>query len=168
MFDIVGIMGKIKIYKEKFLKTVKNLLTEGVTPEKLGITVMLGFIVGIIPVLGINTFILAAIALRWRLNMVIIQIINYAVYPLQIMFLVPFYKAGQWVFRTEATVNITISDYIELFSTNFFKAASEFSFMILRGMSVWFLISIPVGIIIYSIFVSFFKNLLIQVASKRR
>lgn len=163
----MGIMGRIKRYKVKFLKTIRKLLTEGVTPEKLGITVMLGFLFGIIPILGINSLILATIALRWRLNMVIIQIINYAVYPLQLILIVPFYKSGQWIFRTQGSSNFAISDFKELFSTNFFHTASEFSFMILKGLSVWLLISIPIGFLIYSIFVYFFKNLLVQFARKR-
>jgi uncharacterized protein (DUF2062 family) len=159
-------MKKVAETKDKFIKTVKKLLTEGVTPEKLGLTVMLGFLFGIIPIIGINSIILAFIALKWRLNMVIIQIINYAVYPIQLMLLVPFYKAGQWIFQTKGALNVSFSDFIELFSTNFFHAASEFSIMILKGITVWILIAIPLGYLIYSIFVYLFKNILVQIARK--
>lgn len=160
-------MRKIKRYRVKFLKTIKQLLTKGVTPEKLGVTVMLGFLFGIIPILGINTLILAAIALRWRLNMGIIQIINYAAYPLQMILMVPFFKTGQWIFRNHESINFAFSDYKELFTTNFLHAASELSFFLLKGLTVWLLVSIPIGILIYNIFVYFFKNLLVRVTAKR-
>ena len=163
----MGLKGKILNFKDKFLKTIKKLLTEGVSPEKLGITVMLGFLFGIIPIIGINSIILAIIALRWRLNKVIIQIVNYAVYPLQLVLLVPFYKAGQWIFKSEGSMHISISSFSELFSSNFPKAVSEFSFMLLEGISVWILVSIPIGLLVYSGFVFFFKNLLVKVTVKR-
>jgi hypothetical protein len=82
------------------------------------------------------------------------------------MLLVPFYKAGQWIFQTKGAVNVSFSDFIELFSTNFFHAASEFSIMILKGITVWILIAIPLGYLIYSIFVYLFKNILVQIARK--
>ncbi len=160
-------MNKIKIYKDRFLKTIKNLLSEGTSPEKLGATIVLGILFGTIPLLGINSLILAVIALRFRLNHIIIQAVNYAVFPLQLMLLVPFYKSGQWIFRTEHSVNIKVSDFVELLSTNFFHAASEFSFMILKGVTVWIIVAIPIGFLFYSIFVYFLRNLSLQLARKK-
>jgi uncharacterized protein (DUF2062 family) len=83
----------------KLLRPLLDLLRQGVTPEKLALSVALGLVLGVFPVLGSTTALCALAALTLRLNLPAIQIINYFVYPLQLALLLPFFRLGEWLFR---------------------------------------------------------------------
>ena len=60
----------------------------------------LGAHLGIIPMLGVTTLLCTVVALPLRLNLVAIQAANWLIYPLQFILLIPFFKAGAWLFRS--------------------------------------------------------------------
>lgn len=78
-----------------------GLLRQGVTPAKLAQCVALGAMIGVFPAIGTTTVLAAGAALAFRLNMVAIQAVNYLVYPLQFALLIPFFRAGEWLFGAE-------------------------------------------------------------------
>jgi len=71
-----------------------DLLRQGVTPEKIALSIALGVVLGVFPVLGSTTLLCAAAALILRLNLPAIQMVNYFVYPLQLILFIPFLQAG--------------------------------------------------------------------------
>jgi len=73
-------------------------LRQGVSPQRLALTLALGFAIGCIPVVGIPTALCAGLALALRLNLPAIQAANYAVMPLQLVLIVPFVRLGRWLF----------------------------------------------------------------------
>src|SRR5262249_34906991 len=76
-----------------------DLLPQGVTPEKIALSIALGLVLGVFPALGTTTTLCALAALVLRLNLPAIQIINYFVYPLQIALLIPFFRLGERLFH---------------------------------------------------------------------
>jgi len=77
---------------------VLDLLKMGLTPEKLAMTVVLGAVIGVLPVLGSTTILCGIVAVALGLNVPVIQAVNYLVYPLQIAMIIPFIRAGAWIF----------------------------------------------------------------------
>ena len=69
-------------------------LGQGIAPQRLAVTLALGFAVGCIPVIGIPTVLCAALALALHLNLPAIQAANYAAMPLQLALIVPFVRLG--------------------------------------------------------------------------
>jgi uncharacterized protein (DUF2062 family) len=82
----------------RITRPIVELLGQGVTPEKMALSLALGVALGVFPVLGTTTALCALVAFLWRLNLPAIQIVNYLVYPLQIALLVPFFQAGERLF----------------------------------------------------------------------
>src|SRR5271155_6084176 len=82
----------------RLVRPVLDLLRQGVTPEKIALSVALGVALGVFPVLGSTTALCALAALVLRLNLPAIQVVNYFVYPLQIGLLIPFFRAGEILF----------------------------------------------------------------------
>jgi len=78
---------------------VKHQLLQGVTPGKLALSLALGVVVSVMPVLGITTLVALALSVALRLNHVAMVAANYAAYPLQILLFIPFFKLGAWVTR---------------------------------------------------------------------
>jgi uncharacterized protein (DUF2062 family) len=73
-------------------------LRQGISPQRLALTLALGFAIGCFPVVGIPTALCAALAIALRLNLPAIQAANYAVMPLQLALIVPFVRLGGWIF----------------------------------------------------------------------
>ena len=72
-------------------------LKQGMSPNKLALTVAFGAIWGMFPIIGTNTVICIATAFVFKLNQAAIQIVNYAMYPIQIALLIPFVQLGFWL-----------------------------------------------------------------------
>ena len=77
---------------------VEGWLGQGISPERLALTLALGFAIGCLPMIGIPTALCLVIALGLRLNVPAIQAANYAAMPLQIALIFPFAKLGGWLF----------------------------------------------------------------------
>ena len=77
---------------------VESWLSQGISPERLALTLALGFAIGCLPMIGIPTALCLLIALGLRLNVPAIQAANYAAMPLQVALIFPFLRLGQWMF----------------------------------------------------------------------
>ena len=86
-------------FYRKLVRPVIDLLKQGVTPEKIALSLALGMAFGVFPALGWTTGLCAIIALAFRLNLPAIQIVNYFMYPAQIALLIPFFRLGEKLFR---------------------------------------------------------------------
>jgi uncharacterized protein (DUF2062 family) len=82
-------------WQRRVVAPIVAQLKQGITPEKIALTIALGILVGIFPILGLTTILCGVTAVVLRLNQPIIQLVNYLVYPLQLALLIPFYRAGE-------------------------------------------------------------------------
>ncbi|MGB2589536.1 MAG: DUF2062 domain-containing protein [Candidatus Acidiferrum sp.] len=85
-------------FRRRIVRPIADLLRQGVTPEKLALSLALGVALGVFPVLGTTTALCAIAAFVLRLNLPAIQIVNYFVYPAQIALLIPFFRLGEKLF----------------------------------------------------------------------
>ncbi len=132
----------------KFQQVLKNSLLQGTAPEQVSLTITLGILFGIIPVIGVTTILLALIAIRLKLNMVVIQLTNFAVYPLQLLLLIPFFKLGQIIFQ--GPVLVTGFQQIQQALTSApLKIFYYFWRLTIQGTVVWLVFSVPTGFILY-------------------
>ncbi len=140
------------------------LLKQGITPEKLALTVALGALLGTIPVLGTTTFLCTVAALSLRLNLPAIHLVNYAVYPLQLAFFIPFIKIGSAIIGGPE-ITVTIAEIIRLANENFFQMVHTLWLANLFGVIVWLAAGIPIAFIIYLIFLILFRRAIKPLAS---
>lgn len=82
----------------KLVRPLLDLLRQGVTPEKIALSVALGVVLGVFPALGWTTALCAIAAFALRLNLPAIQIVNYFMYPVQLALLLPFFRFGEKLF----------------------------------------------------------------------
>lgn len=136
---------------KKFILPIKKSLLKGTSAEKLSVSLALGFIIGLIPLYGLTTVIVAMVAVILRQNLIIMQIAHFIVQPLQIILLIPFLKLGNSVFlKTEYA--FTLQQYIVLFKNDFWNAISDFWKVNLSAVAIWFIISVPLFVICYYLF----------------
>jgi uncharacterized protein (DUF2062 family) len=78
----------------KFTDTIKKQLSQGSDPKGLAMTCALGFAIGVFPILGVTTAICLLVGAVLKLNQPILQVLNYLIYPLQIILIPVFLKLG--------------------------------------------------------------------------
>jgi uncharacterized protein (DUF2062 family) len=73
-------------------------LTQGLSPEKIALTVSIGLCIAVNPIVGTTTVLCFLAAWALRLNQPIIQAINWSSYALQLLLIFPFIRFGEWMF----------------------------------------------------------------------
>jgi uncharacterized protein (DUF2062 family) len=91
-------MSESFLYR-RLVRPILGLLRQGVTPEKIALSLALGAVLGVFPVLGSTTALCTLAAITLQLNLPAIQLVNFFVYPLQIALLIPFFRLGEKLFR---------------------------------------------------------------------
>ena len=88
-------MKKIKLkelFNNKYVEPVKKLLLQGITPKSIALGIAGAAVIGVFPVLGSTTILCTVFAFSFRLNLALVQLINFSVYPLQLILIVPMMK----------------------------------------------------------------------------
>jgi len=129
----------------KLARTVRDVivaqLRQGITPEKIALTLALGGMLGIFPILGTSTVLCAVAAIWLRLNQPIIQLVNYLMYPAQLLLLLPFYRAGETLFGQPHVPIFSIVELIDRFRAGPLQFVVDYGMVALYGVTVWCLIA---------------------------
>lgn len=127
-------------FRRRIARPVVELLRQGVTPEKMALSIALGVALGVFPVLGTTTALCALVAFVWRLNLPAIQIVNYFVYPLQIALLIPFFRVGEKLFGA-AHLPLSVAQILAAVHASFWGAIRFMWTTIWHAAVAWCLIA---------------------------
>jgi hypothetical protein len=86
------------ILRVRSIERLSGWLKEGVSVETLALSLALGFALGICPLFGVPTVLCGIAAVVLRLSFPALQLVNYLVYPLQILLVWPFARLGRLLF----------------------------------------------------------------------
>lgn len=150
----------IKFIQRKVFEPILGFLKQGTTPHKLAISISIGFVLGLFPMLGVTTIIGFAISFVFKLNAAAIQLVNYIMYPLQIALIIPLIKLGSWMFNAKPT-SYTITQLIEFIKADFYGAFVELWEIYILGIFAWGIFVVPSGFLMFVIS----KNLLVKLNS---
>jgi uncharacterized protein (DUF2062 family) len=152
--------------RRRLIEPLLALLKQGITPEKLALSVAFGIGIGLVPILGVSTALCAAVALLFKLNMPAIQLINYALSPLQLLLIIPFVRLGEKL-TGAAPFPITISGGLELLSQGVLRAIEVLWDAIVHAALAWILIA-PIAIfLLYRLLLPVFRHQALSVAYDR-
>lgn len=126
----------MKTINAAILAPIAAQLRQGTTPEKIALTIALGVVIGIFPILGATTVLCGIAAVRLRLNQPIIQSVNYLAYPVQLITLLPFYRAGETLFGLPH-LQLSIPMLVQRFRDDTGKFFSDFGMIAVAGIVVW-------------------------------
>jgi uncharacterized protein (DUF2062 family) len=143
---------------KSFTDRLIGFLKQGITPEKLALTIAIGALLGTIPMLGTTTILCTLAAFAFGLNLAAIQLINGIVYPLQLILIIPFLKAGAWVFRA-SDFTFTLSQLFGLIKTGVWHAITTLWVATVHALAVWLIAAGISSLIIYFVFRIILKRL---------
>ena len=138
-------------------KIFHDVLRQGLTPHKLAMTSAMGVVIGLFPVFGTTTILCFGVAIALRLNIPLIQLVNYLVAPLQLIFIIPFIKAGTILFRLNP-FPYNMDQLAQLYREDFFLLLKEAGIALALGVGVWASFSIPLFFVLYYVFFLVFSR----------
>ncbi|MGD0800415.1 MAG: DUF2062 domain-containing protein [Terracidiphilus sp.] len=128
----------------KSLQSIKQKLADwllqGVSPQRLALTIALGLAIGCIPFFGVASALCIVVALVLRLNYPVIQTVNLAMMPLQVTLILPFMRLGERLFGLGSSRAIQVGS---LLHTSPSLLISQLSGLAGHAVMAWLLIAIP-------------------------
>ena len=137
-----------KFWRERVVGLIVAQLTQGVTPQKIALTIALGINFATFPILGSTTLLCAAVAFWLKLNQPVIQLVNWLAYPLQLVLLLPFVRIGEWLLRAPR-VRFSIPELLRKFHEAPGNFMREFGMTGVHGIIAWLLIAPVFSALIY-------------------
>lgn len=142
--------AEVLSFQQRIRARLLGWLSAGLTPDQLAWGLALGVVIGCIPTLGISTLICAAVANVLRINQPLIQAVNYAVYPLQIVALLPFWRAGEWLFGMEPVPLLDVAALLARVEADPWQTMLDYLWLAAAGVVVWALMAVPVTLLLFA------------------
>ena len=128
-------------WRRRVVAPILLQLKQGITPQQVALTLALGAVLGIFPILGASTPLCLLAGVWLRLNQPLIQLVNYLVYPLQLLLLIPFYRAGERLFGAEPVPIVNVPELIARFGADPWQFVLDYGRVGLYGIAVWCLVA---------------------------
>jgi uncharacterized protein (DUF2062 family) len=142
-------MNKIKrIIETKIKLPLRNLLSQGVAPEKLAWSLSAGFVISFFPIFGTTTSLCILAGIVFRLNHVALQLANYLAYPLQLILILPFIRMGEWIFQAEQ-VPFDLDQVKSIFMNSLIEFIKLYGYALLQASVAWLIVAVPVLFLVY-------------------
>ena len=136
-------------WRRRVIAPILGQLRQGITPQLIALTIAAGLVLGIFPILGTSTALCAVFALALRLNQPIIQLVNYLAYPLQILLLFPFYRAGERLFGQPPVPLLSVVELSQRFWADPGQFLIDYGLVALYGVVVWILVAPLLAALVY-------------------
>lgn len=154
----------IALLKNKYVVPIKKLLIQGITPRSIALGIAGAAVIGVFPVLGSTTLLCTAFALAFRLNLPLVQLINFTVYPLQLFLLIPFMKLGEMIFHYES-LRYGMNDIVIMISDNTLHAIAVLWNVTIQAIGAWIIVAPVIATVLFFLIYYSLRNLSKLIAS---
>jgi uncharacterized protein (DUF2062 family) len=148
--------------RQTIRKKAMAWLMEGVSPERLALTLTLGFVLGCIPLVGIPTWLCVVAAVVFRLNLPAMQAANYAAMPFQLALIVPFMRIGAWLTPRVAHSPLDLIAVLRapgLLAHSSAQIAGQVGLLAGQAVLAWLLLAIPTAALLRLVLTGMLKRL---------
>lgn len=142
-------MAEGNFLQRRVIAPILAQLKQGITPEKIALTLALGSVFGVFPIIGATTALCALAAWRLKLNQPIIQLTNYLLYPVHLLLLMPFYRAGETLFGQPHLPIFSVHELVHRFKASPLDFLADYGMVGLYGVVVWGLLAAPAAALLY-------------------
>jgi uncharacterized protein (DUF2062 family) len=142
----------------RWLQPIVDQLRQGISPQKIALTIALGIVLGITPALGTTVVLCTVAAIVFRLNLPVIQLVNGLVYPLQLILLIPFYRMGAWMFGADVST-ISLHGVVTLIRSGMWQAIRTLWVVTLHALAAWLLLGAAASGILYIVLIPVMRRI---------
>lgn len=125
-------------------------LKHGITPHKVALACAVGLTGCLFPALGATTLLCFIAAYSLRLNHPIVQTVNYAMAPLQLLMFPVFLKLGAWICRVPA-VSVNPEKIYHEFMASPSHFLDEYGWAWLQSLLAWVVLAPFVMFFVYKL-----------------
>lgn len=150
--------------RRRILDPLLNLLKQGLAPGQLALTVALGVVLGIVPLLGATTVLAALVAWRLRLNIAALQLITHLLTPLQLLLLPVLLAQGARLVGGTSAQNLSVATLRHLIATNWREALHLLWRAELGALALWAVGGAALGGLLYLILKPVFTRIVARQA----
>lgn len=144
--------------RRRLTEGLSALLEQGTTPESLVLSLVVGACLGLFPILGVTTFLCLLVGGVFRLNHAVLQIVNYAIMPLQLVLILAFVRLGEWL-TGAATMPVNPLELASIARADFYGFLARFGLTALRGILGWFVVAPLLGLVLYVVLLPLVRGL---------
>jgi uncharacterized protein (DUF2062 family) len=137
-------------WRRRVLDVTVAQLRQGITPQKIALTIALGAVLGLFPILGTTTALCLLVGLYLKLNQPVIQLVNWIAAPLQLPGIYFFVRAGEWLTHTPP-VSFSITALLAAFKASPLHFLQQYGTTGLRGVLAWVLIAPGIATLLYAL-----------------
>lgn len=152
-------------FRRKIVSPILEQLNRGVTPRKVALSVALGVTLGVFPIIGASIVVCAAAGYLLRLNMPIVILVSFIVYPLQIPLVLVFIKLGVPLFGADP-LPLTPAELKARLLSEPLSLFKDFGESILYAVLAWAVIVPVATAILYFLFLPLIRRLPLAAESK--
>lgn len=117
-------------------------LTQGVTPDRLALTIAVGTACSLLPFLGFTALLNLGVGLVLRLNQPILQTLNQLLGPVQLLLILVYVRAGEFLWRA-APMPLSIPTLAAAFRDDPWAFLQRFGLTGVHAATAW-LLSVPI------------------------
>ncbi len=151
----------------KIASAIVDQLTQGLSAERIALTVAVGLCIAIIPIVGVTTILSFAAAWALRLNQPIIQTINWSSYPLQLLLIIPFIRAGERIFQAPR-MTLSLEQLVAYAKADPFGMLASLSTTLGHAVVAWLLVIPFVGALAFLATRPLVRSLSMRLVAARR
>jgi uncharacterized protein (DUF2062 family) len=85
-------------WQRRFIYPIAHQLTQGITPEKIALTLAVGSACALFPIFGFTTILCLIVGIVLKLNQPIIQLVNGICTPIHFPVIVGLFRLGEYLF----------------------------------------------------------------------
>ena len=113
------------------------LLTHGVTPERIALTLAVGVVCAMFPILGTTWLLTLAAGLWLRMNHPILQAINQLLTPVHIAMILVYVRIGEWIWGAQTDV-FSVNELVRTFhDTTLGEFLQRFGWAGIHAVTAW-------------------------------
>jgi uncharacterized protein (DUF2062 family) len=135
-------------WRRRVLDIVLAQLRQGVTADKIALTLAIGLILGLFPIFGTTSALCVLAALWLKLNQPMIQLVNWFAAPLQLPGIYLFVRIGERLTRSPP-VQFSIPGLVQQFRASPLQFLRLFGMTGVRGILAWLLIAPAIAALVY-------------------
>jgi uncharacterized protein (DUF2062 family) len=127
-------------WRRRVVAPLRALLLQGLAPDTLALSLAVGLVLGLFPIIGATTLLCLAAGAALRLNHVAVQLANQLVYPLQVPLILAFVRLGERLVGAPA-VSLDPRVLVRHFREDAAGFLREFGLTGLHGIVGWLVVA---------------------------
>jgi len=146
----------IESFTNKILIPFRLVPKDGLTAEKLALSITIGIISGIFPVIGMTTFISLVLTMLFRQNLLVVQSVQWILALFQVLLIIPFMQFGAYLLSQN--VHISMLQINNAFHHGVMSGIKTVGIFHLYAILTWLILALPAAAVSYYSLLAVFQK----------